>query len=226
MSHGKDGLSGRTAARCGHTAEDRRGRNRPASLVFDHEVVPAGTGWDFLTEIDTCRAGARAESLILLALLEWCRTVAGRGALVARGTGWLTLSQTSRFLRLPMTEDAVEAWPTNSKESLGDFLEVAQAIRGARIERDIATIYRTATTAFGVELPPRRFWYLTIDARLSAGRRSNGYGLDAFSIGGTTLNRTRGWPPSSNPNGIHPEKFQQEYDPDMPVVTMQRQSVA
>ncbi len=205
--------------RTGAAAIDQR-------ALFDHEVVPAGTGWDFLTEIDTCRAGACAESLILLALLEWAQDRCWLGASVARGTGWLTLADLE-VLRLPMTEDAVEAWPTNSKESLGDLWEVAQAIGGARIERDIATIYRTATTAFGVELPPRRFWYLTIDARLSAGRRSNGYGLDAFSIGGHNAQpHARLAAKLLVPNGIHPEKFQQEYDPDMPVVTMQRQSVA
>jgi CRISPR/Cas system CSM-associated protein Csm3 (group 7 of RAMP superfamily) len=186
--------------------------------LFDHEVVPPGTAWDFMLEIDSLRAEARAEALTLLALLDWAQDRCWLGASAARGAGWLCL-EGMELLRIPLTIAAVDAWPTNLIKEPQQLWNHAKSITGCEYVMGEGKIRKVAVATFG-EIPTDRFRYLTIDACLVAGKRADGFGLDAFSVGGHNAQ-----PQASladrllGPHGQDQSAFLASYKSDAPVVT-------
>jgi len=152
---------------------------RQKRALYDFEVVPAGTRWRFLLEIDTCRGGAEAEALAVLALDEWRRGLGWLGRGAARGTGWIHLLE-PRLLRLPVTREILERWPDATKEE-------HTALESLRVHgaEDIAwgDALSEARALFSAVLATD-WLYLRIHVALEPGLRADGYGVDLLQVGG------------------------------------------
>jgi len=162
-----------------------------------------------------------------LALLEWAQDRCWLGASAARGTGWASL-EGIEIVRIPLTIDGVEAWPTNGQRTQEGLWKYAVAIPGTEIIAGDDRIHALAMSVFSRELSARRFWYLTIDATLVAGMRGNGYGLDAFSVGGHNAELYAPLPEFLvTPHGQDQQVFRRKYqeEADARVITTRRQLV-
>lgn len=200
----------------GTTAAERK-------ALFDMEVIPAGTEWEFFLEIDTLRGGPEVERLILLAVLEWAAGRCWLGANAARGTGWIELEDV-QGLRLPLSEAAIDAWPNNRFESCEAMWSAFSKLEGAQTAHGTDAIRGWVNEAESPALLDNRFWYVTIAAELCAGVAENGYGLDSVSVGGHTAGLLA--PLSQNllaPNGLNADQFRDQYNPDAPVVVTKPQ---
>lgn len=184
--------------------------------LFDMETVPVGTTWDFMMEIDTFRGGQTVEYIALLALQEWTQGRCWLGAAAARGLGWMELKDV-QVLRLPMTIEAIEAWPDNTVaegwDALVEHLEQGGLAARPMALRDVlAEEHGTERRGHPLGLGDKRFWYLTIDAEVSAGDYtpeggSEAYGLDAISVGGHAAHElTPLADPALAPLGMNEEK--------------------
>lgn len=202
---------------------------REKHALYDFEVVPRGTQWSFFLEIDTARHTANAsdsndgrcvEALAALALNEW---VAGRGWIgrgPARGTGWVQL-QIDRVLRLPATEEVIDAWPDNTQD-LPAVLEKLTKQPG------VATVTWTDLLADARRVAHQHAWtygtwqYLTLAVTLHPGLADSGYGLDVLQVGGHPAGELNtNCQPTAKPLSVEPQStdwrgdFQQ---PDAPFV--------
>jgi len=190
------------------------------NALYDMEAIPGGCRWSFVLDLDTRRGGSFVETLVFHALHEWVQGRCWLGAAAARGTGWMHLEADSlRILRLPMSSEAVEAWPdsTIAAASPLDLFKrlssVPQAVAGG-VEELVTWAEAAIPTDEG------RFHYLVLDFELQAGPRSDGYGWDDISVGGHISEILR--PLQRNllsPSGVDRETFQNAYLPDHPVVT-------
>lgn len=127
--------------------------------LFDLEVVPSGTTWDFFLEIDTLRGGAKVERLILLAVAEWAAGRCWLGGSAARGTGWMTLDNIE-LLRLPLCEAAIDGWPNNTLASSDERWVHLNQVAGAETAKGGEALRRWADESNDPKLGDDQFWYL------------------------------------------------------------------
>jgi len=160
---------------------------REKGALFDAETIPAGTRWDFLLEIDTFRGEKQAEAIALLALQEWKQGRCWLGGSAARGMGWMKLEDMD-VVRLPLSSQAVDAWPDNTQP-----LEWDPPLKSYLISvgGDAAPAGDHDPWNEGILGKPSeddRFWYLTLEATIECtpeeAVRNGAYGLDALSVGG------------------------------------------
>jgi CRISPR/Cas system CSM-associated protein Csm3 (group 7 of RAMP superfamily) len=191
-----------------------------ARALYDVETIPPGETWDFFLEIDTLRGKERLEAAALYALLEWMCGRCWLGAAAARGLGWMQLKQVEA-LRLPLTEQAINAWPDNTCfledmwPRLAGLDQVDRVTDEAALRRWAAQLWDKMET-----LPDDRFYYVVLTGTVSAGPARSGYGWDVLSVGGHAAGTLK--PLDQNllgPLGVEPADWQATYDPDAPVVT-------
>lgn len=152
---------------------------RAHGVLYDVEVTPRGTSWDFLMEVDTfdpdgTGAGADAERLAAAALLEWSRGRAWLGGDVARGLGWVSLRDLEA---LRLDTSAVDLWPDNSKEPREILADLPDEwVPAAQFEQIFAG------------LPVSDRWgFMEITARIQLGLRDDGYGLETLAVSGNSV---------------------------------------
>jgi len=154
------------------------------SGLYDYEVIPPGTKWQFIVEVHHQRAEKDDASLLAHVLRE-CQL--GRfwlGRKVSRGLGWLDLSECKVF-ELPATESAVDQWPT-SKLGCADALVYLSGL--AENDKCIhVSDLETYLKESKFTLKPQRA-YLRWQGTICVGAYQpdeNGltYGLDALSVG-------------------------------------------
>lgn len=166
--------------------------------LFDFEVVPVGTSWDFFLEIDTFR-GTESEALAVLALEEWRAQRGWLGRSAARGTGWIELN-IETVLRLPQAAKFLEAWPDNSRplsEVINELTQKEQTI--CKWEALVE-----ASRAFAHRVWKGGQWhYLDIPIRLAPGEES--FGWNVLQVAGhPALGKTIGELPLSRPLSVPP----------------------
>ncbi len=178
--------------------------------LFNLEVLPAGTCWPFLLEVDSSgEDGGLAEAIAWRALKEW---QAGRGYIgreVARGLGWIRLDGLY-VVRLDINiPDHIDAWPNaeRSDDYPAYVAELMQRFYSARPER----VLNDKSTAATLELP----------FSISVGIRDKGYGLDSLSIGGHAESEVMAsWQDTHYlaPTSLKPEQRAGLFDPDFALV--------
>ena len=193
-----------------------------ASALFDLETIPAGAEWPLFIEIDTLRGGPRVEAIALAAVWEWTQGRCWLGASAARGLGWMQLVEW-QIVRLPLSEQAVNAWPNNRlrPESDQDWCKLLSIGMhgGERIEGE-DSLQAAFRAGWGERLPEDSFHYLVIDATISPGLRPDRYGLDGVSVSGHATGLLE--PTRENllcPLGMDADIYRAAYNPDAPVVT-------
>ena len=148
---------------------------RADGVLRDFESTAQGTTWPLLVEVRThAEEGGLAERLAAATFLEWSRERLWMGKDVARGLGWLSVCNL-RALRLPLTR-ALD-WPN---------ARLANPVMEARTLAPEAAWIMAADFGriFAIEPTESRWRYVDIRARLRAGPREDGYGLEALSVGG------------------------------------------
>lgn len=104
------GILQKTAARAEH-------------VLYDREVMPAGTQWDFVVRVDWSRAESKAEALQAEGILgyvlkrHWSKERCWLGAAVARGLGWCHLEEKS-LVAYRLDDDAYEKWLVSGREKI------------------------------------------------------------------------------------------------------------
>jgi CRISPR/Cas system CSM-associated protein Csm3 (group 7 of RAMP superfamily) len=186
-----------------------------AKALYDIETLPPGENWDFFLDVDRFRGGAEVEAVALHALAEWAEGRCWLGAGAARGLGWMTL-ENCEVLRLPATRAAFDAWPDNSRPLDDVWADLVKLKREDGDHQERADLRALAGAMLA--LPAEARWcYLEIRGAIVAGRRDDGYGIDALSVGGHAIGSLD--PPRGDamlrPRGVEPQSFAARYDPDV-----------
>jgi len=205
------------------------GAGRDGTL-FDMETLPRGTQWWICLEVKRTDSdnGHKAEQLAAAALYEWAQGHCWIGANVARGMGWMTLKDLYAY-RLEVDKH-LDLWPNSNQdpytlisgghESVKGYFKDVEAIRLERFQ-NFEKDYRVSELRAAEE----DCWhYLEIEGTVVAGESSNGYGLDAISIGGHTndLERTRfDQGHYLYPKTCRQEKISEAFKPDGPIMVTQ-----
>jgi CRISPR/Cas system CSM-associated protein Csm3 (group 7 of RAMP superfamily) len=185
--------------------------------LFDLEVLPPGVEWQFVLEVDSLRGGEKVEAIALFALNEWAQGRCWLGASAARGLGWMKLTDV-KVLRLPLTADAVNAWPDCTRELASAWEDLAKLAGVEELTTDRLT--EKAKELWKEALPEDRFWYVELVGKVEAGARADGYGWDALSVGGHAAGLLA--PLADNllhPLGVPEQTWRTDYAPDAPIVT-------
>lgn len=144
-----------------HKTSARAGR-----VLYDREVVPAGTRWPLAFRVDWSLAGAEAieaEGILGYVLAQhWSEERCWLGGGVARGLGWCHIENLRAYRFHP---DAYERWVQSSREALPDALP------------DVPTAE-----------PTRSWCFRTLDLKLSFGEYrpfgdESPWGLDMLAVG-------------------------------------------
>jgi hypothetical protein len=152
-----------------------------AGVLYDVEVLPRGTRWPLLLEVNTSGdGGAEAERLAAAALLEWRHGRCWLGREVARGLGWLRLDALEA--RRLDTSYALK-WPDSRKMPW-------DVIKGLNCEPIPAGNFGKS---LGLLPAPSMWNYLEVEGTVRAGVRSDEYGLDALSVGGHAAGVATPW---------------------------------
>lgn len=150
-------------------------------VLFDVETLARGTKWPFYLEVNTRgEKGKKAEELAAAALLEWSRGRCWIGRNVARGLGWLHLQNLQAWR---LDTDDIDLWPDSSRTLKEAVDEVKKALKTPVDKNDFATTFKLSS-------PAGNWHYLEIEGDLVTGKRKDGYGLDALSIGGHAANQS------------------------------------
>ncbi len=146
---------------------------RASGVLYDREVVPAGTRWSLEFRVDWSWAdaeGGEAEGVLGYVLAQhWAKGRCWLGGDVARGLGWCHL-ENIRAYRLD--EEAYEAFVTSGRSILPDPLPEVPVV-----------------------LPTRAWCFRTLEVRIGFGEyRPNGdteppWGLDMLSVGTHSVDR-------------------------------------
>lgn len=164
--------------------------------LFNVETLPPRTEWAFLLEVDSSQA-ANAADLAEAALAHWAAGRCLLGREVARGMGWMTLTDLRRH---DLGMEAVDLWPNAEK---------ADHYR-AYIKEKFGS-GRAVEPASG-ELPG----WVEIRGQLQAGPDQDGYGLDSLSIGGHASEElTAAW----DQRYLGPAEIGKDFGPDTAIVT-------
>jgi CRISPR/Cas system CSM-associated protein Csm3 (group 7 of RAMP superfamily) len=167
---------------------------RASGVLYDREVVPAGTRWPLVFRVDWSRAGAEAneaEGILGCVLAQhWAKGRCWLGGDIARGLGWCHIENLCAYR---LDEQAYEAWVASGRNKLPDPLpEIPMA------------------------QPTRSWCFRTMEVRLGFGEyRPNGdkeppWGLDMLSVGPHSADRSvqslgsgawarPSWAPSADP---------------------------
>lgn len=178
-------------------------------VLFDIETLPRGTEWDFVMEVDITEPEAcGAEAIAAAALLEWGRGRCWIGRSVSRGLGWMRLIDLkARVLTL---EQHLDKWPNSEKH--------VDTVIG---ELDAEPIdAQHFPDAFRIPLALSPWHYLVVEGNVVVGESSNGYGLDAISLGGHIANAALAkWNPHYlRPKGQKDSAIEREFNSDFSIV--------
>lgn len=169
---------------------------RAGRALYDVEVLPEGTCWNFFLEVESARDTQDELGLRLaaLALFEWREGRCLLGRSVARGLGWMQLRQ-CRVLTLKI-EDLL-CWPNALRgNDAADWSEWEQLQRltaqRPRLVRSLDVAYLNDLGAGPQDTQP--WHYRQCEICIEVGADADGYGLDGLSVGGHALDiLTSGW---------------------------------
>ena len=181
-------------------------------VLFDLETLPVKTAWWFLLEVDTSRdGGLEAEWIAAAALREWERGRCWVGRNVARGLGWMTLTDLKAY-RLPV--GLAESWPNS-------FLTPQKAIEALEVAAVISTDFnRIFSLQEKLDAQSGRWVYVELEGALQAAPHvfeDRQYGIDALAVRGHA-NGPSGTDWFSHlllPEHWQPEAVQREFNPDL-----------
>lgn len=191
-----------------HVAIDHETGAAAEGPLFNAETLPPGTKWPFLLEVDTTDDhDNNFADLARATLAQW---VAGRcllGREVARGMGWMRLDDLKEYT---LTTAHIDDWP-NAKVSQDYPAYLAQFAKDQQLKPE-------PVPAATETLPGWCEYTLT----LSAGERSDGYGIDSLSIGGHASEElAAAWDEAFlAPDGMTEAAAKAAFDPDFAVVTL------
>ncbi len=138
---------------------------------FDTEILPAGTRWRFLMEVDQYRDknNTYADSIALHVARQW-EKCCWLGRDVARGLGWMKLEN---LKVIPLNTGEVSKWP-DARQTPWDAL--------SQFESNNANTDTIETYLNKVE--PKPLHTLSGTLRVTIEPKDGGYGLDMLSVGG------------------------------------------
>ena len=147
---------------------------RAPHVLYDREVVPAGTRWPLVLRVDWSRAEAEAdeaEGILGYVLAEhWAKGRCWLGSDVARGLGWCHLENLCAYR---FDERTYETWVTSGRNKLPDPLPEIPIVE-----------------------PTRSWCFRALEVRLAFGEyRPNGdqeppWGLDMLAVGPHSAERS------------------------------------
>ena len=140
---------------------------------FDAEILPVGTRWDFLMEVDEYRDDDtnKASAIALHVAKQW-QQCCWLGRDVARGLGWIKLENLKVYR---LTTEHISQWPDSSKPPH----ELLQGLSKTLLsDKQINAIKAPITPKKDNNNK------ITGTITLEVGQNNDGYGLDMLSVGG------------------------------------------
>lgn len=182
-----------------------------SGALYDIEILPAGTRWPLVVELDLWRyrqlhqGHGRSKPLtedgLLSALLaglgEWQDERCWIGRSVASGLGWMALESVK--MRSIPAEKSLQ-WPQvalydEQRNERRDFDQLSEKL--AAIGSEVSSTSNKLSSANGAWV------YLKLGGTIRAGARSDGYGLDSLSIGG----HQAGWSEAGGKHLLKPKEL-------------------
>lgn len=138
---------------------------RASGVLYDREVIPAGTEWQLCFRVDWSQIpactreeeGREAEGILGYVLdRHWAKGRCWLGGDVARGLGWCTLKDLKAYR---FDETAYEAWVTSNRTTLPTALDSVPTIEPTR-----TWFFRTldVNVSFGEYKPEPNDWGFAI----------------------------------------------------------------
>ncbi|MBF0502802.1 MAG: hypothetical protein HQM09_21890 [Candidatus Riflebacteria bacterium] len=159
------------------------GAAKAKKALFDFEVVPAGSCWEFFLDLDIVRGGEETEAMVISALNEWVegRTWLGRNAV--RGTGWIRL-ESPKIVRLPLKPEMICLYPDNTR--IRDDSKIIEELVGVGAEEMSwqKAVQWAGAVCQKLKLRKSAWCYMTINVGLNVGEQANGFGLNPMQVGG------------------------------------------
>lgn len=140
---------------------------------FDAEILPVGTRWDFLMEVDEYRDDDtnKASAIALHVAKQW-QQCCWLGRDVARGLGWMKLENLKVYR---LTTEQISQWPDSSKPPH----ELLQGLSKTLLSDEQINAIKAPIT-----LKQDNDKKITGTITLEVGQNNDGYGLDMLSVGG------------------------------------------
>lgn len=179
--------------------------------LFDIEVLPRGTEWPFILEVETGKEGGmKAEAISAAALMEWTQGRCWIGRNVARGMGWLRLKGLKVY---QLTDEHVLSWPDSSEDAPRLVIEKlgVNPLEGDQIREKLSSHWPEGE---------RSWHWQEIKGKIVVGERDNDYGLDALSIGGHGSGELQAdWNDNFlKPDGVDSNGWADNFKPDAAIV--------
>jgi len=131
---------------------------------FDVQTLPAGTKWDFLLEIDQYRDDSKQATEIALNVIKQWKQRCWLGRDVARGLGWMKLTDVTYY---ELNTDDIDKWP----DSTTSPLNAIKKLTGVKEKQPN-------------EIKKPRLPSISGSITITVGDHSNdGYGVDFLSVG-------------------------------------------
>ncbi len=195
-----------------HVAIDDETGAAKEGALFNVETLPPGTEWPFILEVDTihdsaeaaAKAAAEAAELARVALSHWAAGRCLLGREVARGLGWMRLTD---LMEHTLTTDQVDLWP-NAAESNNYFQYIRDNFPGTAVPTAQDSLHG----------------WVEYSGTVTAGPRKDGYGIDSLSIGGHASEElASAWDERFlAADGVTQDESKKSFDPDFAVVTLER----
>jgi len=168
------------------------------SAKFDSEILPAGTRWQFLMEVDEYRDQNNNASAIALRVIEqWEEKQCWLGRDVARGLGWMTLQNTKVYR---LSSEQATIWPDAHKTPC----ELLQGLHRYQLPKE-------AITEIKKEVHAKPACAIGGTITITVGKNNDGYGLDMLSVGGHQKERDGKQRKTNQPDKLMGKQFLQKH---------------
>lgn len=178
---------------------------------FDSETLPVGTRWWFCLEVDDYRemsSPGRSAAIAANALTQWQAGCCWLGRDVARGLGWLMLSDLRVY---SLSVEHIGLWPQSDQEPWQVINQLPDALR---------LDHKDLQDVMNHQPPDREPIFLAGRGRIRVGLDAfdpeASYGIDTLSVGGADIMRhQQNWSAHYlKAEGLQAEAAVAEFDPD------------
>jgi len=178
--------------------------------LYDLDLIAKGTDWFFMLEVNTFDPGGlEAEAIALQALAEWQKGRCWLGRNIARGMGWLRLKELNVW---QLTTEHYDIWPDSSVPLPNSLKKLTQTLAITQLQSFQDLLKQSYQTYQNIEPNPLWF-YCEVTVAIKVGKKHDGYGLDALSVGAHESMPFAWDEHFLKPEGMQEKAIQEDFEP-------------